>query len=108
MGVVNVSKPDLFKQPKIAWLEKARAEARKLLERKEYITSEEVTEVCPLPRYLHRNTIGGIFQHPDFQVVGVTFARRPSSNSRLIRKWALRNPVVPRKAFSNVEYDRGD
>lgn len=100
--------PDLFADPKAAWLEKARGEARKLLERKEYITSEEVTAVCPLPRYLHRNTIGGIFHHPDFQVVGYTMARRPSSNGRLIRKWALVRQPVPHKLFSRMEFDRGN
>lgn len=102
-----MSRPDLFKQPKMAWTEEARNEARKLLEHREYITSEDVTAVCPLPRYLHPNTIGGVFRHADFQMVGVTLARRPSSNKRLIRKWALKNPVL-RKSFSGVEYDRGD
>lgn len=101
-------KQDLFKASKVEWLEKAREAARKLLERKEYITSEDVTFICPLPRFLHRNTIGGVFHHPDFQVVGVTFAKRPTSNKRLIRKWALKNPPVPHKSFSGVEYDRGD
>lgn len=103
-----MNKPDLFKSNKLEWCDKARAAARKLLENTEYITIEQVTEVCPLPRYLSRNTIGGVFQHPDFQVVGYTLARRPSSNSRLIRKWALKHPPVPTKSFRGVEYDRGD
>lgn len=82
--------------------------AKELLQHREYITSEDVTAACPLPRYLHRNTIGGIFQHPDFQVAGVAFARKASSNSRLIRKWVLKNPPLPQKWVSRVEYDRGD
>lgn len=102
-----MSKPDLFRQSKTAWMEEARREARRLLAHREYITSEDVTAICPLPRYLHPNITGGVFKHTDFQMVGVTLARRPSSNKRLIRKWALKNPTL-RKSFSGVEYDRGD
>lgn len=108
MGVINVGKPDLFKDAKVEWLDKARAAARKLLERREYITAEDVTAMCPLPRYLHRNTIGKILQHGDFVAVGFTIARRPSSNGRTIRKWALKNPPVPVKHWYGGERDAGD
>lgn len=100
-------KQDLFKDVKTTWLEKARSEARKLLERREYVTSEDVTFVCPLPRYLHHNSIGAIFQHTDFQMVGTTLARRPSSHGRLIRKWALKNPPVPTRSWHGTEFDTG-
>lgn len=102
-----MNKPDLFKDAKSAWLNKARAEARLLLERRESITSEDVTARCPLPRYLHRNTIGKIFQHPDFQAIGYTLARKPSSNGRTIRKWTLVDVPVPRRAYNGAEYDAG-
>jgi hypothetical protein len=100
-------KPDLFASSKTEWLDKAREMARELLKRREYITSEDVTELCPLPRYLHRNTIGGIFQHSDFQMVGVALAKRPSSNGRLIRKWSLKNPALPKRWRSKMEYENG-
>lgn len=103
-----MTKQDIFKDAKAAWLDNARATARKLLERRDYITSEDVTAVCPLPKDLHRNTIGGIFQHSDFQMVGVTTARRPAAHNRLIRKWALRNPELPQKWQPRVEYDHGN
>jgi len=98
----------IFTQPKAAWLEEARATARHLLQEREWITAESVVALCPLPRYLHRNSIGGIFQHSDFQVMGYTFAKRPSSNGRMIRKWGLRNPPEPRKWKTPVEADSGD
>jgi hypothetical protein len=107
MGEIKVSKPDLFKDAKADWLSKARAEARLLLGHREYITSEDVTARCPLPRYIHRNHIGSVFKHPDFQSVGYTLAKRPSSNSRVIRLWALRETPVPQKSVPRVEYDAG-
>src|SRR5690606_239550 len=104
---VNGMRTDLFKDAKAEWLEKARQTARELLKRREWITSEDVTAICPLPKYLHRNTIGGIFQHEDFQMVGVTYARRREAHGRLIRKWALKNQPVPRKWQPKMEYDHG-
>ncbi len=105
MGVSKVSKPDLFKQPKQAYLDEARAVARKLLARRDYITSEDVTALCPLPRYLHKNLIGHIMQHPDFEAVGYAPARRPSSNGRVIRKWTLTNPREVRRDWYHDERD---
>jgi hypothetical protein len=102
-----VNKPNLFQEPKLAYLDKARAKARELLERRETITVEDVTILCPLPRYLHRNNIGLILKHPDFRPIGYTIARRPSSNGRVIRIWGLSNPQL-KKWVSRVERDAGD
>lgn len=101
-------KSDLFRDAKTEWLDKARIAARELLQRHEYITSEDVTAVCPLPRYLHRNTIGKVMQHADFLAVGYTTARRPSSNGRVIRKWTLKNPPIPVRSSRGVEFDHGN
>lgn len=100
-------KTDLFKTAKAEWLEKARDTARELLKRREFITSEDVTAICPLPKYLHRNTIGGIFRDEDFQMVGVTIAKRKVAHKRLIRKWALKNPPAPQKWRPTAEWDTG-
>lgn len=81
----------LFSQGKEQWLTEARDAARKLLKSRQTITIEDVLEVCPKPAYLHRNTIGSVLRHTDFKVVGYTLAKKPSSNSRLIRLWGLRN-----------------
>src|SRR5690242_9493270 len=100
--------PGMFAANKVQWYDEVRATARLLLQERDWITSEDVTAICPLPSHLHRNTIGGIFQHPDFQVMGYTFAKRASSNGRMIRKWGLKNPPEPRKWKTQIEADSGD
>jgi hypothetical protein len=80
----------LFEQTKESWLEEARGVARKLLASKPYITIDDVTAECPLPGYLHKNSIGGVFQTKDFRVVGYGLSTKPSRNGGLIRKWALK------------------
>lgn len=81
---------DLFRKSKESWLEDARAAAIKLLKRRPYITIDDVTKEVPLPSYLHKNTVGGVFQTPDFKAVGFTVSTRPVAHGRVIRKWALR------------------
>lgn len=81
--------PDLFNQSRQQWLEGARLVARKLLRHRHKITIEDVLELYPRPKYLHRNTTGGVFQTDMFHAVGYTLARKPSSNGRVIRWWTL-------------------
>lgn len=94
---------DIFAQSKTDWLDKARHTARKLLETRSSITSENVTALCPLPKYLHVNLIGNLFKHPDFVAIGYSLAKRPTSNGRLIRLWALKHPPEPRRWKTPVE-----
>jgi hypothetical protein len=95
--------PDLFKTAKQDYLVKARIVARKLLERREYVTIDDVREACPLPSYLHRNLLGSVFQTDDFQFVGYARARRKTSNGREVKKWALKHPPLPEKWVSHAE-----
>lgn len=81
--------PLLFRQQKEEWLATARITARKLLRTKTRITIEDVLAVCPLPKFLHRNTIGSVFQTREFQKVGRTMSRRHVSHGREIKYWAL-------------------
>lgn len=81
--------PDLFNQSREQWLEGARHTARKLLRHKYRITIEDVLEIYPRPKYLHRNTTGSVFKSEVFQPIGYTLARKPSSHKRVIRLWTL-------------------
>lgn len=81
--------PDLLALEKMLWLEKARETARELLRTHRSITIEHVLARCPKPGYLHRNVVGGVFQHGDFKVTGYALAKKPSSHRRLIREWSL-------------------
>lgn len=82
--------PDLFNRTRADWLDDCRVTARKLLQKELCITVEDVLKICPRPRYLRPNITGSIFKHDDFMPIGYTLSRKPSSHSRVIRKWTLR------------------
>ena len=81
--------PDLFQIDKVRWLDGARKVAYDLLKRRSTITIEDVLELYPLPKYLHRNTIGKVFQNEWFQHVGYTSSKRRISHGRTIRLWSI-------------------
>lgn len=82
--------PSLFQDTKKTWIEGARATARRLLRNRYQITIEDVLAEFPLPKYLHRNTIGTVFQDREmFQAKGFTVSRRRISHGRAIRYWTL-------------------
>ena len=82
---------DIFKEEKIKWLEEARATARHILEHQKFITIEDVLKQKPLPKFLHYNTIGGVFRTLDFECVGWGRSTRLEMNGRYIRRWKLRD-----------------
>lgn len=86
----QLSMNDLFQMGKEDWLEQARHEAKKLLRRRHVITIEDVLDVCPKPTYLHRNTIGSVF-NGDFVPVGFAKSKRLVSRGRWIRQWKLKD-----------------
>lgn len=81
--------PDLFHQTREQWLEGARHTARQLLRRKRLITIEDVLEIFPRPKYLHRNITGNVFKSEMFHPIGYTLAKKPTSHKRVIRLWTL-------------------
>lgn len=87
---------DLFQAEKLEWLEKCRQEARLLLLTHSSITSDDVTKRCPRPEYVHRNTTGQIFKHPDFKANGITKSNRVEAKGRWIFKWTLKQSAFKR------------
>lgn len=81
---------DVFKDAKQEYIEKAQKVARDLLMRRDTITIEDVTAVCPLPKHLHRNTLGRVFHNPIFRSVGYTAAKRREARGHVIKIWTLR------------------
>ena len=81
---------DLFKKTKAEWLTKARETASKLLEDQYAITIEDVLEVTPLPKYLHRNTIGNVFKTDDFKPIGWLPSKRTAMHGRPVRNWTMK------------------
>jgi len=88
---------DLFNVSRLQWIEGARVVARRLLHTRYKITIEDVLEVYPRPKYLHRNTTGKVFQHEAFRTVGYTPAMKPSSHGRIIKLWTLSDAYVDDK-----------
>lgn len=81
----------LFTKEKQEWIEEAREAMVYLLQTgSSYVTSDDIHRMCPLPRYLHKNTMGSVFNSRDFRSVGYTKSRRPSANGRVIQQWVLR------------------
>jgi hypothetical protein len=80
---------DLFNTTREQWLEGARHAARKLLRLRSKITIEDVLELYPRPKYLHRNVTGRVFRSEMFQPIGYTTAKKPSSHGRVLRIWTL-------------------
>jgi hypothetical protein len=77
----------LLQETKEDWLDAARAEADKQLRYKTSITIEDVLNKCPLPGYLHRNTIGSVFNSRMYRPIGYTKSRRTVSRGRVIQVW---------------------
>lgn len=80
---------DLFSLSRGQWIDGARHAARGLLRRRPRITIEDVLEIYPRPKYLHRNTTGNVFRDEMFHAVGYTTAKNVSSHGRVIRIWTL-------------------
>lgn len=81
--------PDLFNRTREQWLNGARKVAYNLLKTRHTITIEDVLELYPRPKYLHRNTTGKVFHDTWFQPVGYTASKRKISHGRTIRLWGL-------------------
>lgn len=86
---------DLFAKERQQWIDDCQATARKLLTHREEITVEDVLAECPRPKYIHRNTTGQVFKHPDFRMTGFTKSRRTISKGRWIMKWGFAEDRFP-------------
>nr|DAX51180.1 MAG TPA: hypothetical protein [Caudoviricetes sp.] len=82
---------NILREEKVKGLEGARATPRHILEHQKFITIEDVLKQKPLPKFLHHNTIGGVFRTLDFECVGWGRSTRLEMNGRYIRRWKLRD-----------------
>lgn len=99
MGMMTQTIIDLFSLTREEWLEKARDKMAQLLTTgAPYVTSDDVWKHNPLPSYLHKNTLGSVFNN-QFRSIGYQKSKRPSANGRVIQQWVLKHP---RK---HVEYE---
>lgn len=78
---------NLFSEQKTAWITEARQVAHLLLKKQYSITIEDVMRVHPLPRFLHRNTIGNVLSSGEFKRIGYRPALKTSSHGRVISVW---------------------
>lgn len=80
---------DFFAETKAQWLDEARYTMRKLLEKQPYVTSDDVHNICPMPKVLHPNTMGSVFSE-GFKWNGFVQSKRPSAKGRYIRQWTVK------------------
>lgn len=78
---------DLFKSQKQDWIDEARKVAHQLLKKQYSVTIEDVLRVHPLPKFLHRNTIGTVFSQSEFSKIGYAPAKKLSSHGRILGVW---------------------
>jgi len=81
---------DLFQTTRQEWLEECRAEAKRQLQYKPFVTSDDVTKVVPRPSYIHRNSAGSMFQNGEFVMVGVQKSSAKSRKGGWIAQWRLK------------------
>lgn len=77
------------------WLNKARHTAEKIAVENGKVDIEDVLEVCPRPRFLHRNITGKVFTKDVFRVVAFKKSRRAVSKGRMICVWGLKRELYP-------------
>lgn len=80
---------DFYTEQKAQWLDEARWAMKKLLEKQPYVTSDDVHNVCPLPKNLHRNTLGAVFNN-EFRSIGFQKSKREAAKGRWIQQWRLK------------------
>jgi len=69
------------------WLETARNKAVTIIDRRGYVTSDDIHAECEPPPWLHPNTMGAVFKDPRFRPDGYQRSRRPSAHGRIIRRY---------------------
>ena len=80
-----------FEEIARGWLAKARNYARHHCEAHGSVTSDDIREaIGEQPEGISRNVWGAIWSTGEWEVVGWTHSKRPSSNGRAIRRWTLR------------------
>ena len=75
-----------FSFDKDDWLAQCRETATRLLRQQDTVTVEDILLLCPKPEYLHRNTIGSIF-NSNFIPVDFVKAKHKAAKGRWIRTW---------------------
>jgi len=85
-----------FETYRLPYIERAREAARELLRQKDYITIDDVREVCPPPEDIDPRVMGAVFKQSEFESVGWTTSKRKVNHSRPIQRFRLKLPVRPR------------
>lgn len=89
-----------YEQGKVNYLEDARAVAKRLLRDRTSITTDDIWQHCPPPKFLNTKIMGQIFRGGQFEQTGQwEKSRRPTSHGRAVFHYRLKSndhiPVVP-------------
>lgn len=85
---------ELLERTRGDYLQKARESARELLKHRNYVTIDDVREVCPPPQDVDPRVMGAVFKQVDFESVGWVHSTRRECHKRPIQRFRLRQPFA--------------
>lgn len=92
---------DLFENTRGEYLARARSAAYKLLQTREWVTSDDIWLICPPPADINKKVMGAVFNSPEFEGTGEYIrTKRKTSHGRAIQKFKLSSQ---RRAISSTE-----
>ena len=80
---------DLLERTRAEWIARALTEARVLIARDGYVTTDSLRDVCPVPEGVDARVVGAVLNKRNFLDAGPTKTSRRTSHGRPISKWIL-------------------
>jgi hypothetical protein len=81
---------ELFETHRPGYLTKARTIARELLQVRDFVTIDDIRELCPPPTGIDPRVMGAVFNRADFEGVGYIQSQRKECHKRPIQKFTLK------------------
>ena len=80
---------DLLERTRADWIARALIEARVLIARDGYVTTDSLRDVCQVPEGVDARVVGAVLNRRNFLDAGPTKTSRRTSHGRPISKWIL-------------------
>ena len=100
MGAEQLNWLDLLEEHRPDYLSEAREAARRLLERRDSITINDVRAICPTPKDIDPRVMGAVFRHGDFEATGeFVLSSRQTCHNRPIQKFRFSQRYLVHRAL---------
>ena len=80
---------DRLERTRAEWIARALTEARALIARDGYVTTDSLRDVCQVPEGVDARVVGAVLNRRNFLDAGPTKTSRRTSHGRPISKWIL-------------------